>query len=188
MNRMRAVLLLAPGFEEVEAVTPIDFLRRADIEVTVLSVKAEGGLEVSSARQLRLLADQEIGNYTDTPEALVLPGGMPGAKNLSESREVAGLIQRVQEAGGIIAAICASPALVLAPLGLLEGKRFTCFPGFEASVSGASFKLDPVVVDGKLITSRAPGTAAAFSLEIINQLHGPEISRKIAEATLQPQF
>lgn len=184
MTTKIAVVLLAPGFEEVEASTPIDYLRRAGIQVKVLAVGAASDLLVTGSRGLVVHAEAALEAYRETPDVVVLPGGMPGATNLASSPAVAALLQRVRDSGGIVAAICASPAVVLGPLGFLEGKRFTCFPGHEASVSQGQFSQDRVVVDGNLTTSRGPGTAAEFALEIIGQVLGDETKGKIREQVL----
>ncbi|MBP9732911.1 MAG: DJ-1/PfpI family protein [Candidatus Omnitrophica bacterium] len=163
-------VILAEGFEEIEAVTPIDVLRRAGLEVTVAGV---GSASIMGAHGIRITADREVGSHGDIPAAIVLPGGMPGASNLAASSEVTALIRKVHASGGIVAAICASPAVVLAPLGLLDGMSATCYPGFEDRL-GASVKhsAERVVRAGNVITSRGPGTALEFSLAIVEALAG----------------
>ena len=118
-------IVLADGFEEIEAITPIDFLRRADIEITAVGV---GGTSVRGSHGITVAADISVADYSATPRYVILPGGMPGAKNLAASTEVRGLLARVSKSSGVICAICAAPAVVLAPLGYLDGKRFTCYP------------------------------------------------------------
>lgn len=166
----KILVVLADGCEEIEAVTPIDVLRRAGFDVTAAGV---GSVSVLGAHGIRIAADLEIGAYKDIPAAIVLPGGMPGASNLAASAAVAAMIQKVHGSGGIVAAICASPAVVLAPLGLLDGKSATCYPGFENRL-GASVKhsAERVVRAGNVITSRGPGTALEFSLAIVEALAG----------------
>ncbi|PIU39866.1 MAG: DJ-1 family protein, partial [Candidatus Omnitrophica bacterium CG07_land_8_20_14_0_80_50_8] len=123
-----ALIVLADGFEEIEAVTPIDVLRRAGIEVIVAGV---GKREVTGAHDITVETDLMLEQYQGIPDAVVLPGGMPGAANLNQSEALKDLLQKMKRAGKIIAAICASPAVVLAPNGILEGKKATCYPGFE---------------------------------------------------------
>ncbi|MDR1031206.1 MAG: DJ-1/PfpI family protein [Treponema sp.] len=188
----KVLVLLAKGFEEVEAITPIDYLRRAGIEVTVASIASgDAGLQVPGAHGLLTLADtslQELAKAGQVSAAswdgVLLPGGMPGASNLAASETVNRLVKDMAAAGNLVAAICASPAVVLFPLGLLQGRRFTCFPGMETGVSGAQWSEDKVVVDGNIITSRGAGTAGAWATEIIAYLTEPSTAQKIASTVL----
>jgi 4-methyl-5(b-hydroxyethyl)-thiazole monophosphate biosynthesis len=181
----KALVFLAEGFEEVEAVTPVDYLRRAGIEVTTASITSSK--TVKGARGVPVVADtllEELAKKNALSagewDAVFIPGGMPGASNLAACPAVGKLFREMAEAGKIFAAICASPAVVLAPLGLLDGKNFTCFPGLEANVKGGRHSVEKVVVDGSLITSRGPGTAAAFALALIEKLEGSDAAKKIA--------
>ncbi|MBI2095787.1 MAG: DJ-1/PfpI family protein [Candidatus Omnitrophica bacterium] len=170
------LVLLADGFEEIEAVTPVDILRRAGVEVVVAGV---GGLELKGAHGMTIRADVAVENVKDLPDAVVLPGGMPGASNLKESPAVISLLKRMKEKDKIIAAICASPGLALAASGVLDGKKATCYPGFEKGFGPkTAFVRDRVVTDGKIVTSRGPGTALEFSLELVRRL----VSEKIADS------
>jgi 4-methyl-5(b-hydroxyethyl)-thiazole monophosphate biosynthesis len=179
----RALVFLAEGFEEVEAVTPVDFLRRAGIEVTTAAVGKDKA--VTGARGIPVAADTVADDLAGLPyDAVVLPGGMPGAKNLAASGIVDTVIREAAAKGKLIAAICAAPVIVLAPKGVLAGKEFTCFPGMEQEVSGAAWREDDVVVDGNLITSRGAGTAALFALAIIEYLTDEETAVKIGKSTL----
>jgi 4-methyl-5(b-hydroxyethyl)-thiazole monophosphate biosynthesis len=163
----KALVFLADGFEEVEAVTPVDYLRRAGIEVTTVSIG--GNKTVTGAHGLPVIADSLI---TELPagtawDILVCPGGMPGASNIAASAPACALLKAQAAAGRWIAAICASPAVVLSPLGILQGRQFTCFPGMEDKIGGAHWSADSVVIDGNIITSRGPGTAGLFAAAII---------------------
>lgn len=181
----KIAVMLAEGFEEVEAVTPVDFLRRADIEVTVTGVT---GSAVRGARGVTLQTDKEIGEIlsrADEYDGVVLPGGMPGASNLAESEETGEFIRKMAETGKLVAAICAAPAVVLQPLGILAGKQATCYPGFEERFENVKFSKKRVVKDGNIITSRGPGTAAEFAVEIITYLSGKEAAHAVHKATLQ---
>jgi protein deglycase len=181
--KKKAAVLLAPGFEEVEAVTPIDFLRRAGVTVTVLGV---GGREITGSRGVTIRTDSTVEQADAGFDAVVVPGGMPGAENVAVSEESLALIRRVAGAGGLVCAICAAPAVVLAGTGLLSGKRATCYPGFEERFSlGVTFSEERVVEDGNFITSRGPGTAAEFAVAIIRRLVGDESARAVHEGTLQ---
>jgi 4-methyl-5(b-hydroxyethyl)-thiazole monophosphate biosynthesis len=185
----KALVFLAEGFEEVEAVTPIDYLRRAGVEVTVAAV---GGSEiVTGSHGIPVKADCVLGGLVKQGKALpaawdavVLPGGLPGADNLAASAEIGAFIRGMAAAGKWVCAICASPALVLAPLGVLEGKKFTCYPGMEKKVSGACWSGDRVVIDGEVITSRGAGTAGDFAAAIIGKLVSEEAADKIRQSVL----
>jgi 4-methyl-5(b-hydroxyethyl)-thiazole monophosphate biosynthesis len=213
----KAVVLLAGGFEEVEAVTPIDYLRRAGLEVCIAAVGAGGaggaaggaggvaggaggaggaagariltgshGIVFRAEAALGELIDQAGGvpRLCQSLDAVLLPGGLPGAANLAASQEAGALITAMFRAGKLVAAICASPALVLAPLGLLAGKRFTCYPGMETELSEGTWSEDRVVVDGNLITSRGAGTAGAFATAVIGALLGEDAGEKVARSVL----
>ena len=178
----RAILLLAEGFEEVEAVTPIDFLRRAGIEVTVAGVT---GKRVTGGHGIEIGADRGMNELPSDVDAVLIPGGMPGATNVAKSDAANELIHRLHDEGKLIAAICAAPAVVLYPLGILDGKRMTCYPGFEKELSKARFSEERVVQDGTIITSRGPGTAAEFAEAVISYLLDDSAAREIRSRTLQ---
>jgi len=177
---MKAVVVLADGFEEVEAVTPIDLLRRAGVTVVVAGLT---GLSATGARGVAFGCDTTLDQVTEW-DALVLPGGGPGAKRLSESELVLRAVDRTLERGAWLAAICAAPAEVLGKHGYLKDKRFTGYPGTEATGFGGTYLVEPVVVDGKLITSRGVATAPAFALSLIEKLAGAEKAAEVAKAVL----
>jgi 4-methyl-5(b-hydroxyethyl)-thiazole monophosphate biosynthesis len=185
----RALVFLAEGFEEVEAVTPIDYLRRAGVEVTTVSigrsaqVPGSHGIPVNADTTLDALEKQGKLGPADW-DAVVLPGGGKGAENLAFSATVGSFVTAMAKAGKLICAICASPAVVLAPLGLLKGRDFTCFPGMEERVSGASWKESRVAIDGSLITSRGAGTAGEFAVAIIGKLLGDDAGERVARSVL----
>jgi len=184
----RALLILAPGFEEVEAITPIDLLRRAGIEVFVaaLDERMVAGAHDLSVRADGLLKDV-LGLDLQSPlnfDALVLPGGSPGAQNLAQSELVTRWIEGFLTSKKWVCALCASPALVLGAKGFLKGHDFTCYPDMEDLVTQGSWKSDPVVVSEPFITSRGLGTSALFSLEIISQLVGASVAHTVAQKTL----
>ena len=185
----KAIVLLADGFEDVEAITPIDYLRRAGIDVTVASIskkhKVEGrwsGIKVIAGATLAELIS--INKDLKHWDAVIIPGGIPGATNLAESQDVCTLLNEMAITGKLICAICASPAVVLAPLGLLAGKKFTCYPKMEERVKDGEWSEDRVVVDGNIITSRGAGTAGEFAIAIIEKLLGEAAAKKIADAVL----
>jgi 4-methyl-5(b-hydroxyethyl)-thiazole monophosphate biosynthesis len=181
----KVIVLLAEGFEEVEAVTPVDYLRRAGLELCVAAL-GENRV-VTSARGIPLVADTCLGELAKQGgdwDAVLLPGGMPGAANLAASKETGLLLREMAAAGKLVGAICASPALVLAPLGLLAGRRFTCYPGLEKKVEGALWTEDPVAADGNIITSRGAGTAGRWAVALIGALLGPDAGEKVARSVL----
>jgi 4-methyl-5(b-hydroxyethyl)-thiazole monophosphate biosynthesis len=181
MNK-NVLVILAEGFEEIEAVTPIDVLRRAELNVTVAGV---GSKTIRGAHGVRFQADTTLNQYKDLPDAVILPGGMPGAQNLANSKEVREILTKMNSQNKLIGAICAAPALVLAPSGILEGKKATCYPGFENHFnSSTQFSPARVVVDGHIITSRGPGSALEFALELVEKLAGKEKAESLSQGLL----
>jgi protein deglycase len=178
-----ALVPLAEGFEEIEAVTIIDLLRRAGVEVVTAGL-APG--PVTGSHGISVAPDAELGALSEQSfDAVVLPGGMPGAANLAADARLVALLRRTADSGRLTAAICAAPS-VLAQAGLLAGKRATSFPGFLTSESapGTILSEDAVVADGQVITSRGPGTAMDFALALIEHLEGAAVRRSV-EARLQ---
>ncbi|MCF0165854.1 MAG: DJ-1/PfpI family protein, partial [Bacteroidales bacterium] len=158
-------VFLAEGFELIEAMIPVDVLRRAGLEVTTVSISS--GLEVASANGVTVIADSLYSdNDYSKAELLLLPGGMPGAENLAAHKALCKELSVRHAKGGLIAAICASPALVLAPLGILKGKRATCYPGFEGCLGESDYRADLVATDGNVITAEGPAAALPFAYEI----------------------
>jgi 4-methyl-5(b-hydroxyethyl)-thiazole monophosphate biosynthesis len=176
-------LLLAEGFEEVEALTTVDFLRRAQLDVRIVGI-GDGVIEGSHG--ISVVPDMSIDQLTGEVEGVIVPGGMPGAENVASSDKALELIRRADERGRLVAAICAAPAVVLEKAGVLRGRGATCYPGFENRFTDVDFRQDRVVVDGNLVTSRGPGTAAEFSMALIEILAGKKAADEIASATLQP--
>jgi 4-methyl-5(b-hydroxyethyl)-thiazole monophosphate biosynthesis len=180
--KKKALIVLAPGFEETEAIVPMDALRRSEIDVTIAGL---GGQMVTGAHGVTVKADVVFADYKDIPDAVVFPGGMPGAENLASSTKVKELIAKMDSEGRIIAAICASPALVLAPTGILKGRTATCYPGLEKNFSSdVKVTKDKVVQDGNIITSRGPATAFPFGLKIAENLVGKAKAQMVAEQML----
>ena len=185
----KVLTFLADGFEEVEAITPIDYLRRAGVAVTIAAVgkekTAKGSHGISVAADTTVAALEQAGQLgADSWDGVFVPGGMPGASNLAACAPVGKLYKEMAGAGKIIAAMCASPAVFLAPLGLLQGKKFTCYPGMESRVSGGMWQEDKVVVDGNLVTSRAPGTAVNYALALVELFAGRDEAKKLREGSL----
>ena len=171
-------ILLADGFEEIEALTPLDMLRRVNAPVKTVSITERR--EVVGAHGITVLADLTFTDDLEKASLLVLPGGMPGAANLDASAFVSALIKETAEGGGHLAAICAAP-MVLGHQGYLAGKRATCFPGFEEYLTGATVG-GKVIRDGKIITAAGMGVAQEFGLEMISALVSPEKAGEIRAA------
>lgn len=178
----RAVVLLADGFEEVEAVTQIDFLRRAGVETTVAGVT---GRDVVGGHDIRVNTDITVDEFNGAFDAVIVPGGAEGAQNIAADGDAMRLIRRAFEEDKLVAAICAAPGVVLGAHGLLGDHTFTCFPGFQEKATSGRFVEDRVVAEENLITSRGPGTAAEFALAIVTYLVGEEAARELHQRTLQ---
>lgn len=175
----RALVTIATSTEEIEAISVIDVLRRAGIDVVVASIETD--LAVTMSRGVKVVADKLISECaTEAWDAVVIPGGMPGSTRLSESPAVTSILAAQSQKGGIIAAICAAPAVVLNKHGLLDRcSKATCHPGFFANLGDKGVE-DRVVVDGNVITSRGPGTAMEFALTIVRVLCGEEKAKSVA--------
>ncbi|MDT4762822.1 DJ-1 family glyoxalase III [Sphaerochaeta sp. PS] len=168
------LVILAEGFEEIEAITPIDLIRRSGAKVTVAGL---GSLTVHGSHGIGVVCDKLFSDCLDEYDCVVLPGGSEGARNLASSFAVLELCIRTSQKG-TVAAICAAPALVLGKTGLLDGKRVTGFPGTE--IEGLSLQDSKVITDGFLITAQAAGSAVDFSLAIIAKLFDAKTAEKIA--------
>jgi len=177
---MKAYVFLAEGFEEIEAITPIDILRRADIEVTTVSIMSHN--EVCGAHGIKVMADVlfDDADYSDN-ELLLLPGGMPGTKNLDAHAGLKKLLQKQAEEGKTLAAICAAPS-ILGKMGLLDGKEAICYPGYETQLLGATLSTAKVVKSGNIITAMGAGVAVPFALTIVEVMKGKDLADKIAKA------
>jgi 4-methyl-5(b-hydroxyethyl)-thiazole monophosphate biosynthesis len=173
---------LADGFEEIEAISIIDVLRRADLDVVVVSVTGED--EVTGAHHIKVMADIlfEKVNY-DEIYMIVLPGGMPGAANLDAHTGLRHQIKKFVAENKQLAAICAAP-LVFGNLGILEGKRAVCYPGFEDYLKGAEVLKVPVAEAGNIITGRGPGVAIQFALKIVERAVSVEKAEKLMQQML----
>ena len=174
-------VLLAEGFEEVEALTPVDLLRRAGVEVRLVGVT---GATVRGARGISVVNDLSM-DEVDLAKAdmLVLPGGMPGTTNLDEHPGVKRVVEDYVTSGKYVAAICAAPS-ILGGMGLLKGKRAACYPSVEDKLSGAVISRLPVVQDGNIITSRGMGTAIDFALKLTEILFDREKAEELAASII----
>ena len=174
-------MFLAEGFEEIEALCPLDLLRRAGLSVTTVGV---GAKQITGAHGITVQADVLDTEYTDpSPEMVILPGGMPGTLNLAESEVVQNAIETAHEKGAYLAAICAAPS-ILGDMGLLVGKEAVCFPGFEEHLTGATLSSCRVVRDGKIITAAGMGVALEFGLALVAALCGEEKADELRRAVL----
>ena len=172
-------MFLAEGFEEVEALCPLDLMRRAGLAVTTVGI---GGLNITGAHGITVKADIPDTQYEDdTPELVFLPGGMPGTLNLAKSPVVERAIRAALSHNAYLAAICAAPS-ILGDMGLLRGKEAVCYPGFEERLLGAVYVSDGVVTDGNVTTARGMGFAIDLGLELVKLLSGEEQARNLKAA------
>lgn len=173
-------ILLADGFEEVEAVSPADALRRARVDVQLVGVT---GMTVTASHGLRVAADVSLADIDPAScEAMIVPGGLRGVENLKASPAALAAIKKAFDAGRLTCAICAGPT-VLARLGILEGRKAVCYPGMEGELTGAAPQPGArVVTDGAVITGRSAGTSWDFALAILTALRGAEAAKKVAGA------
>ena len=172
-------VFLAEGFEETEALAPVDVMRRAKLDVKTVGVTGEC---VTSSHGVPVKADITIDNIDlDDVQGVVLPGGMPGTLNLEANEKVLEAVKYSCENGKIVAAICAAPS-ILGHLGILDGKKATCFPGFEGELRGAQFVPERVVCDGNIVTSRGMGTAIDLGLCLVGRLVSDKISGMLAHS------
>lgn len=204
---MKAVVILAPGFEEIEALTPVDYLRRAGVEVTVAGIAAPGesfNKLIEGAHGIKVECDMSFDDYIAGGDALcdavVIPGGMPGAANIASNEKVMEHIMKMAEAEKYVCAICAAPIVVLAKTGLLRGHTYTCYPGMDQKI--ADYVPDPskindimddaylahtksFVVDGKIITGKGPGAAEEFAMAIVKELCGVDTMMRVRTSSCQ---
>ncbi len=176
-------LFLAEGFEECEALIPLDILRRANIEIKTIGVT---GKTVKGSHNIPVVCDEIIENiaFSSDISAIILPGGMPGTLNLKANEKLEGIILRANNNGLIIAAICAAP-LILGNLGLLKGKSAICYPGFEDELIGAHISEKNVATDGNIITAKGVGAAFDFGFEILNKLtNTPEKTNELKKTMI----
>ena len=173
-------MFLANGFEEVEALCPLDILRRAGLEVTTVGI---GGDSIVGSHGIRVQADIPDTLYRDAnPDMIILPGGMPGSTNLDESKTVDAALKVAARKGAFLCAICAAP-LVLGKRGYLNGKCAVCYPGFEDQLAGATVsESETVVRDGNIITAKGMGAAFDFGLELVRALKDNETAQSIKQA------
>ena len=184
--RKRALIIWADGFEEIEAIAPVDILRRAGIEVVTAGLTSGA---ITGAKGVRVIPDYELESVGEQKfDAVILPGGLGGAEQLAASDMVTEILLRANREGWLIAGICASPALVLNKIGLLKGKKATCYPSFLDKLEESEAIKASVVLEDGLITSAGPGTALIFGLNIAASLVGRKIADKVAAAMLVEEY
>ena len=171
---------LADGFEETEAITPIDFLKRAKLPVTTVGV---GGRLIRGSHGIKIEADTQIEDFTpgEELEGVILPGGMPGTRNLEADPRVREAVLYAAERGKLLCAICAAPS-ILGHLGLLKGKKATCFPGFEGELEGAEYTGQVATIDGNIVTAKGAGCAVMFGMCIVTAAKGSAEAMQVASA------
>ncbi len=175
---MKVLVPLAEGFEEIEAVTIVDVLRRTDIDVITVYLDNN---PVIGAHDIPVTADKGIHEInSDDIDSIILPGGMPGSENLKNSKTIIDIVKKIYSKEKLVAAICAAP-IVLGHAGILHGKKATCYPGFEKEIKGAYCVDKPVVTDGNIITGSAAGSALPFALEIVKNLKGEDFMTSLKE-------
>lgn len=175
-------VLLAEGFEEIEAITPVDLLRRAGVDVQMVGVT---GNTVTGSHGIPVAADIGIDDANwDAADMIVLPGGLKGTNNLNEDVRVHHAIEAMIRADKYVAAICAAPSIILGGMGVLQGKKATCYPGMEDGMKGATPLARNCVVDGRIITGRGVGGALDFACALVSALCGEEQARRIAAAVV----
>lgn len=178
----KIAIFFAEGFEEIEALTVVDLCRRAGIDTTMVSVTEKDMVTGSHQITVKMDAMFEKVEFADL-DMLVLPGGMPGTKNLEAHAALMGQVDAFYEAGKLVAAICAAPS-IFGHRGYLKGKKACCYPGFEVALEGAEVTLDSVAASNNVITSRGMGCAIDFSLKIIEVLCGEEKAEELAKAII----
>jgi|SRR3990167_4202505 len=179
----RALITIADGVEDIETVTLLDVLRRAEIEVVLASIETRR--MIICAHGTRLTADTMLVDVLAQDfDLIVLPGGMPGAQRLADHQPLAERVRQQAAAGKMFAAICAAPALALQAYGVLKQRKMTCYRAFSERLSGCTFVDQPVVVDGNCITSQGPGTALEFALTLVEQLAGKTTRASVASDML----
>ena len=163
----KVAVILANGFEEIEALTVVDVLRRANITCHMVGFEDK----VTGSHAIQVQADRLFDGNLSEYDMIVLPGGMPGSAHLRDNEQLVSELQRFEETGKKVAAICAAP-IVLNQAGLLEGRNFTCYDGVQEQIADGHYSKETVVVDGNVITSRGPATALAFAYHLVETLGG----------------
>ena len=177
-------VLFTDGFEEIEGITIVDVLRRADFDVILIGVN---GTYITGSHGICVKTDRDISNVSDVElDAVVLPGGMPGAANLADNQQVLSLLQGISQQNKKIGAICAAP-IALQAAGLLDGKKITCYPTFEERIPLAVYTGERVTIDGNIITGKGVGAALKFSLKLVEIFGKPERAEELSHQMIVDQ-
>lgn len=179
---MKVYVMLADGFEEIEALTVVDVLRRGGVETIMVSIKNDK--IILSAHDIPVVADKTIEELKIMSEdMIVIPGGSKGVQKLSESKVLQGMLLKHKEQNGLLASICAGPTIP-GKMGFFHGIKATCYPGCEDDLKGAIISNDDVVVDKNFITSKGPATSLAFAYTLLSLIKGEEVSKRIQKGML----
>ena len=193
---MKAAVFFADGFEDIEALSPVDYMRRAGIEVITVGVKGtpfNNTLIVTSSHKVPMIMDMTLADFLrqygdDLPDCVCCPGGGLGAQNLSENNQLLAYLEKCNAAGKLVSAICASPAVVLGKTDILKGKKWTCYPDMQDNAKAeylAGYSNEVFITDGNLVTSRGPGASEEFAMELVRILAGQAIHDKIHDGAQQ---
>ncbi len=182
----RAAIFIAPGFEEIEALTPADVLNRAGVDVELISITEDKN--VTGKHNITIVCDRVFeGEPIEEKDIIILPGGMPGAEHLLKHQKLADLIRDYDAQKKWIGAICAAP-MILGEMGLLQARKATCFTGFEHHLKGAKHFPVPAMTDGHIITGRGIGAAMEFALEIVSNLISKDTAAELREKMVVPEI
>lgn len=187
---IKAAVFFADGFEDIEALSPVDYMRRAGIEVITVGVKGtpfNNTMIVTSSHKVPMIMDMTLSDFLkeygeELPDCLCCPGGSLGADNLSENSQLLAYLEKCNQAGKLVSAICASPAVVLGKTNILKNKKWTCYPGMQDNAKAeylASYSNKVFITDGNLVTSRGPGASEEFAMELVRILAGQKVHDKI---------
>ena len=187
---MKAAVFFADGFEDIEALSPVDYMRRADIEVITVGVKGmpfNDTMIVTSSHKVPMIMDMSLDTFLaeygeNLPDCVCCPGGGLGAQNLSKNESLLAYLEKCNAAGKLVSAICASPAVVLGKTDILKGKKWTCYPDMQDNAKAeylGGYSNQVFITDGNLVTSRGPGASEQFAMELVRILAGQEVHDRI---------
>ena len=193
---MKAAVFFADGFEDIEALSPVDYMRRAGVEVVTVGVKGtpfNNTMIVTSSHKVPMIMDMTLGNFLKEygevlPDCVCCPGGGKGAENLSENAELLAYLEKCNAAGKLVSAICASPAVVLGKTDILKGKKWTCYPQMQDNAKPeylGGYSNQVFITDGNLVTSRGPGASEQFAMELVRILAGQEVHDRVHDGAQQ---
>ena len=192
----RVGIFMADGCEEIEGLTPVDYLRRAGVEVYTVAVPSptmQDPYIVTGSHKVPVIADLTLDEYFDSckdelPDCVVCPGGMPGATNLAANGDLLKHLENCYSSGKLVAALCASPAVVLGKTNILEGKKWTCYPEMQENAKAeylSGYSNEAFIVDGSLVTGRGPGASEQFAMELVKILAGQDVAKKVHDGSQQ---